>query len=37
LPWLIVAAPVYLVVRRIARRGHRPLPAAIARPPATGP
>ena len=28
---------VYLVVRRIARRGHRPLPAAIARPPATGP
>ena len=37
LPWLIVAGPVYLVVRRIARRNRRPLPGAIARPPAAGP
>jgi hypothetical protein len=39
LPWLIVAVPVYLVLRRIViiRRRRRPLPPAIARPPVAGP
>jgi hypothetical protein len=36
-PWLIAAAPVYLALRWLVRRSRRPLPAAIARPPATGP
>ena len=34
LPWLIVAVPVYLGLRRIIRRARRPLPVATARPPA---
>lgn len=34
LPWLVVATPVYLVVRWIVRRTRRRLPPAIARPPA---
>ena len=37
LPWLVVAVPVYLGVRRIVRRARRRLPAAIARPPAAAP
>jgi hypothetical protein len=37
LPWLIVAVPVYLVLRRIVRRARRTLPAAVARPPVATP
>jgi len=37
LPWLVVAVPVFLVMRRIARRARRTLPAAVARPPVAGP
>lgn len=37
LPWLLVAAPVYLAVRRIVRRARRSLPRAIAKPPVAAP